>query len=177
MKSLIDILRHPYLLLNRVAERIYPDAKSPVAAHQRLRSRRNKIHFFELSDYEKLRDEFSAFADELDQIAQNLEALNPSTPGALQEVMHITTHPWVKKKLVLTKVAEKCELTYYTVYDGLRGKNQSLPKKFVPTLAREYTGFAGWLRKRLERAEKEKEKYRFGLGKGGAGHRKKRKKK
>jgi hypothetical protein len=166
MQSLIDILNHPALVLNRVAETVY-DGQGP-AVHQRLRSRAQQRHRFSVADYKALRKHLLAFSRRLDVIAERLEASQEVSRPDWLKLMH---HPWLNHKYLLTQLGAPHQLSYLQVYDGMRGRIP-LPEALPLELAQQYRQLALWLREQLELAKEARKTYPFSQGRGGGSHRK-----
>lgn len=169
MKSLIAVLKHPCLVVNRVAEGVYGEKGAKY--NERLRSRIKERHYFTFHEYQQLRKVLMAFSMRLDQIAEGMtEALSTST--SKPDWKKLMRNRWIKSMVILRKVGKPYGLTELQVYDRLRGRG-ILPDTFLPNLIQEYREFASWIREKLAEAKIEKKTYEFSQGTGGAGHRRK----
>jgi len=166
MQSLTDLLLHPYLVLNHVAEAVYGEEN--IAVKTRLRSRVNGRHRFTREEYKAIRSKGLSFARRLDGLADRIGAWAVESPPSSRG-LQLIHHPWLKKKNILRAAAATVDLTYLQVYDGLRGKRQ-LPRDFYLALAGEYQDFATFVRQQLEIATEEKKNYPFRAGMGGKAH-------
>ncbi|RMG66808.1 MAG: hypothetical protein D6722_14320 [Bacteroidetes bacterium] len=166
MQTLIDLLSHRYLVLNRVAESVF-DVPAP-ACHQRLRSRVQRRHRFAVEDYKTIRKEVLAFSRRLDRMAGKLEAAQASDkPADWKALMH---HPWLNLKEVLVDAGAPLGLGYAQAYDRLRLR-AAPPEVLIRGVAATCRDFAAWLRAQLEAAQVERKTYVFSAGRGGASHR------
>ena len=167
MNSLIDILGHDYIVINRMAEAIYGETGN--AINQRLRSRIKRRHHFTVEDYKASRRELLAFSRQLDRIADKMEKLQAGDKKKIDwlKQMH---HPILNHKNLIAEVATGFQSGYYSLYDGLRNK-KALPKGVIPAMVKEYRQFAEQIRAALESAKEEKKTYTFSQGRGGASHR------
>lgn len=166
MQSLIDLLAHPYWILNHVAETIYEGEGA--AFHQRLRSRLKGRHRFTVEDYKALRKHMLVVSRRLDGLAERIRQADPATAPSENWVKRLQ-HPWINQKPVFEAVGKAHGLSYLQVYDALRNRTR-LPEGFLPEVAEEYHGFASWIRDQLDLAREEKKAYRFSQGRGGASH-------
>lgn len=172
MNSLIEILSHGYLVLNPIAEAIYPpvaeNAEGSEALHQRLRSRVKGRHRFAAEEYKALRKGLLSLSRKLDRDAAKLRAL--AAEGKASDLRQLIQHPWLNAKEVLGRLGSAQGLNYYQVYDRLRSRVKA-PEGALEALAGELSRFAAWLRERLEAAQAESREYAFSQGRGGASHR------
>jgi len=166
MNSLIELLSHPYLITNRVAESVYQEEGA--AIQQRLRSRIKGRHHFTVEDYQAIRKEAINVSRQLDRIADKLDKKEQA--GDKQDWLLLMQHPWLNHKHILKQVGKKYGLSYYKIYDSLRDKVDR-PQGFIGGLSKEYRRFASWIRQRLDEAKVEKKEYVFSVGRGGGSHR------
>ncbi len=169
MKSLIALLSHPYLVVNRIAETVYGEKRA--AIQERLRSRIRERHYFTFSEYQQLRKAFMAFSVRLDQLADRMEAARKGADPR-PDWHQLMRNRWLKPMVILRKLGKPHGLTQLQTYDRLRGRGK-LPDTFTHELIREYRDFATWIRACLAQVKVEKQTYEFSQGTGGAGHRKK----
>ncbi|MDX2286979.1 MAG: hypothetical protein NW241_22635 [Bacteroidia bacterium] len=165
MEHLIQLLSHPYLVLNHVAETVY-EAEG-AAVHQRLRSRVKGRHRFLTEEYKAIRKQALGFSRKLDRMAEKL--LEAQADGARPDATRLMQHAWLNHKEVLEAVGAKAGLSYYQTYDRLRNRLQPAPET-LQALAGELTAFAQWVRERLDAAQEESKAYAFSQGRGGASH-------
>lgn len=167
MESLIELLSHPYLILNRVAEDVY--GEKTAAMHQRLRSRVLGRHRFGVEEYKDLRRELLKFARQLERIAGKLDeqAADPGKANRLTQIQH----PWLNHRAILEDLGRPYDLRYTAVYDRLRSRT-SLPEGMLANLAILYRTFAATVQHQLEAAHEARKAYPFSQGRGGASHRK-----
>jgi hypothetical protein len=176
MNSLIEILSHPYLVLNPIAEDLYPpvpeNAEGSEALHQRLRSRVKGRHRFAVEEYKALRKGLLSLSRKLDRDAEKLRAQAAEGKGG--DLRRLIQHPWLNAKELLGRLGAAQGLNYYQVYDRLRSRVKA-PEGSLEALAGELSAFAAWLRERLEAAQAESRDYPFSQGRGGGSHRSQRK--
>ncbi|MDX1909413.1 MAG: hypothetical protein SF053_20405 [Bacteroidia bacterium] len=172
MNDLIEILSHPYLVLNAIARDTYegetPDNPDTEAFNQRLRSRVKGRHRFSAEEYKTLRRLLIAFSRKLDRYADKLEAQSaPDTPAA--DLTRLFQHPWLNHKEILEGLGARSGLNYYQLYDRLRSRVKA-DAQASRDLATELRRFAAWVRERLEQAHEARKTYVFSNGRGKASH-------
>jgi hypothetical protein len=167
MQSLIDLLSHPHLVLNRVAEQVYEGEGN--ATHQRLRSRVSGRHRFTSDEYQAIRKTALGVSRRLDSIATKIDDALAS--GQPKDWLQLVAHPWLNHKSLLAEAGAPLGMDYLRSYDALRGQ-RPLPEAYLPSLANTYRDFAAWIRAQLDLAKVERKAYPFSQGRGGASHRK-----
>ncbi len=161
MNSLIELLNHPYHILNHLAGAMYSNI-APTAAHQRLRSRAKGLHHFTPEEYKTLREMFGRLAKTLERFATRLET---PVDGPQPNWLTVTAQPWLNHKKIMEATGEPLGLSYVTIYDALRGK-RTPPEGLLPALASHYRQHATWIRTQLDQSKAERSSYAFSAGRG-----------
>jgi hypothetical protein len=166
MKSLIEVLDHPFLIQNRIAEDLYEDTGA--IYFERLRSRIKGRHRFTLAEYKDLRKLLSAFAGKIHRLPPRLDRAWANQHDG-PWVYRLMDHPWVNRKSILLEVGKRENLTYYQVYDQIRGRTV-FKQNIYDRLVEVYEEYAPWLDEKLEEMKEERKTYLFSHGRGGRGH-------
>ena len=166
MNSLIEVVAHPYLVLNRIAETLYRDKGN--AIHQRLRSRVKGRHRFTMEEYQTLRRILVDMSTRFAAIASKLEAAQQSPALEAPDWRRLLRSRWINTSHLLEVVGAGYGLSYLQVYDRLRNR-ATLPEGFLPGLIAEYRRFAAWIDAQLEQAKAERKDYAFSQGRGKSG--------
>ncbi|MEM7660204.1 MAG: hypothetical protein AAF399_29120, partial [Bacteroidota bacterium] len=115
-----------------------------------------------------LRKLLQAFLGKMQRLPKRLErAWERDRDG--KWVYRLMDHPWINRKPILAQVGEKHGLTYYQVYDQIRGRTTFQPEIFE-SLLQVYEEFARMIELRLEAMKEERKNYLFSHGRGGRGH-------
>ena len=168
MNSLIEVVTHPYLVLNRIAETLYRDKGN--AIHQRLRSRVKGRHRFTMEEYQTLRRVLADMSGRFAYIASKLETAQQAPGMEAPDWRRLLQSRWINTSHLLEAVGARYGLNYLQVYDRLRTR-PPLPEGFVPALIAEYRRFAAWIDTQLEQAKAERKDYGFSQGRGKLGDR------
>lgn len=163
MNSLIEVVAHPYLVINRIAETLYRDKGN--AIHQRLRSRIKGRHRFTMEEYQTLRRLLTDMSGRFAYIASKLETAQQAPGTEAPDWHRLLRSRWINTSHLLEAVGADYGLSYLQVYDRLRNR-ATLPEGFVPALIAEYRRFAAWIDAQLELAKAERKDYAFSQGRG-----------
>lgn len=161
LKSLTDLLTHPYLVRNRLAETLY--GESSAAAHTRLMSRAKGRHRFR-------EEEASGLIKIFEDLAGRLEGLAGKLQGAEIEpddTKMLLVFPELSLKLLID--AALGEGHYLSFYERLRD-GRTLPEGWLEAVAAELRRFAAQMRENADLARREARQYPFSYGKGRISH-------
>ena len=151
---MIEILKHPSIIMNSVAEDIY--GSKAYTDVQRLRSRKIGRHRFTLDEYTILvRLTGKKYIPYLHKIAGQPEKLS------IQKYPH-----WLNLKYVLGQTAITSGQSYYLLYDRLRGRTKIKTEEYEQ-IALTLKAIAHELESLLKQAKEESKEYVWGTGRGG----------
>lgn len=154
LSSLIELLQHPSIIMNSVAEDIYGSKGKPDI--QRLRSRSIGRHRFTLDEYTILvRLVSKKYIPFLQKIAGQPEKLST------QKYPH-----WLNLKYLLTLAATASGQSYFLLYDRLRGRVKIKTEEYEQ-IALAFSTVANEFERLLKQAKVESKEYVFGTGRGG----------
>lgn len=164
MQPLLDLLNHPYLVRNRLAEQLY--GRSTTADHQRLKSRAAGRHRFREEEVKGLVKILLRLADKIDRRAQKLADL-PLDEADNRVVYRLLDLPELTPKPLIDDALGPER--YFSFYDRARQRGQ-VPDDWRQAVVAELRRFAGYLRQQCERTRLEARRYPFSYGMGGASH-------
>jgi len=164
LSSLTDLLNHPCLVRNRLAEALYGEAGAP--AHVRLASRARGRHRFREEEVAGLLKLLPRLARKLEHRAGKLAALDleQATPSAVQRLLDL---PELNAKPLIENALGKEH--YFSFYDRTRARGR-LPEAWRNAVADELLRFAETIRTSVAAARQEARRYPYSYGKGGGSH-------
>ncbi len=172
MDSIILLLKHPYIVLSRLAELLY---KKPSQANNvRLHSRMSEKHRFQEEEYEKLKVIFKEIQSDLETQVKSLERVikfpNSKNSKEFLEVFPKNIgHSSLQLKAILKDIGGQTEKDYYRMYDHLRERRE-LTNEHLQDLANQFSIFAKLIESSLKAAQKEAKRYQFSAGRGQHSH-------
>lgn len=164
LTTLINLLNHPYVVRNRLAEALY--GETGAAAFTRLMSRARGRHRFREEEVRGLIKLFRRLAGKLERRAEKLQGLD-LTQLTPRRIIRLLELPELNlKPLVETALGKG---NYYAFYDRARNRAQ-LPEEWRGAVAEELQRFATEIREQCDVAKQEARGYPFSVGKGGGSH-------
>ncbi len=163
MQSLIDLLKHPYTIPNKVASEIYQSALP--ADFVRLRSRITETHHFTEAEVSALQSYFSQKARAIKKTVGQLPRHLSTGENLLAPLQQLG----LNLKAIVLSVPDT-GLSYTQAYDVLRGRSKNVPAEFHSKLSNSLTEFAAFIEQQVATSKKEAKKYLFNYGKGGISH-------
>ncbi|PSJ77115.1 hypothetical protein C7N43_10270 [Sphingobacteriales bacterium UPWRP_1] len=171
MESLQYLIKHPYIVVNKISEALYKE--NTLAAYARLRSRASGRHRFTEEEVQALIKIFGKLSAQLRKLAARLEKMAGTATNeegkSKNAVLKVLNLPMVNWKPVISKAAGNLQFNYYRLYDSLRSKSSCNPQELL-TLKTELESFAADIDTRLEMTKKEAKTYPFGFGRGAHSH-------
>lgn len=172
MDSLISLLKHPYVVVARLAEVLYEQRSN--ATYERLRSRLTERHRFREDEYEKLKTIFEGIQSDLEAQVKALERVikypeTDKTKEFLEEFPKNIGHPVLQLKAILKDMGGQTEKGYYRMYDHLRERRE-LTDEYLKALAHQLSEFIDFIKSSLKTAKKEAKRYQFSVGRGQHSH-------
>ena len=172
MDSLIELLKHRYIVLSRLAELLY--ATPSQANNVRLHSRMSEKHRFQEEEYEKLKVIFEEIQSDLEAQVKALERVikfptSEKSKAFLEEFPKNIGHSALQLKAILKDIGGQTEKDYYRIYDHLR-ERRKLTEEHFEALASQLSIFATFIQTHLKTAQKEAKRYQFSAGRGQHSH-------
>jgi hypothetical protein len=166
MEPLQNLLKHPFVVSNRLAELLYKE--EGVNCFTRLRSRSRGRHRFTKEEYKGLvklfREMSTRVRTKADRLADALQ-----TPYAHRNLRHMLEHPTINLRQMLMAAGREIGKTYYQFYDSLRGRSPLQPGEGEAIVAC-FRAFADEIDAALEAAKQSAKHYPFSAGRGQVSH-------
>lgn len=171
MESLQYLIKHPYIVVNKISEALYNE--NTLAAYARLRSRASGRHRFTEEEVQALIKIFGKLSAQLRKLSARLEKMAVTAAGEegkpKNDVLKTLNLPMVNWKPLISNAADNLQGNYYKLYDSLRSKSKCNSHELV-VLKTELDSFAADIDARLEITKKEAKTYPFGFGRGAHSH-------
>lgn len=161
LKSLTDLLTHPYLVRNRLAETLYGESSN--AVYTRLMSRAKGRHRFREEEAHGLIKIFERLAGRLERLADKLQGAEVKPADAKK----LLVFPELNLKPVID--ATLGQGRYLSFYERLRD-GRTLPEGWLEAVAAELLRLAAQIRENADLARGEARQYPFSYGKGRISH-------